>query len=236
MSDQTTIDRYIMGQMSPSEREDFERLLSEDTELREQVELESLMADGILAANLREQMQSLSTESKDENSGGRIVSLNRFRWVGVAASIALLAVIFWQTREGSSIPGFEGVYSADAGLPVAMGEVEDRQFAEAMVAYKDGEYQTAAIAFSNLCESQTIADACFYYAQTLIQNQKWSEARSQLSAINGNVETDLQQKIDWHLAYVLSQLEDETYRSILNDIARDDSHSFQSKAQEVLGE
>lgn len=233
MEIQDRIDKYLLGRMTVREREEFEQQMASDKDLADQVELERTIAEGIFAANLKAEMQTFAQEKEVNRPGARILPLKNMRWLAVAASVAILAVFFWQNNSGST-QIFDDYYAADPGLPVTMGQADDKQFAEAMIAYKESEWDRAQKGFSELCLLD-VSEACFYLAQTQIQNLDYSSARKTLESIlSSTASISSKNKAEWHLAYVLYQLKDPGYSDYIQKIASSPQHPFHKRAQEIL--
>jgi hypothetical protein len=232
------IDAYLNGEMSPEEVRAFEVEMENDAALKEAVELEQTLMDGIFAANLRAELEEIAKEERSANTGGKVVRLGQWRQIAVAASVLLLVGFFfwWNIQGGEQSPAFANIYSPDPGLPVVMGEMDEGIFNEAMVSYKEGEIQKAKTAFEVLCAGAEVDKYCFYLAQTLIQEEKYASAVIHLEKVVADTNSDFRQKAQWHLAYCLYQIGDDKYTAILQDISDDANHPFHKEASELLSE
>ena len=240
MNHYENIHAYIDGELSEEEARQFEEALKSDKGLADEVDIEKTLRRGIMAAGLREQMSSFAQggEDKEKKPGARVIDFNNYRSLAIAASLAILLGFFlWQTRTspaGDSNP-FASVYYEDPGTPVKMGETEDKAFDEAMINYKNEDYEQAKEAFARLCQDSGFDKACYYEAQSLLNSGELEGARDQFSALLSRTDDlELREKSQWYLAYTLYQLDDETYKSILSDIAEDDAHRFNLEAREVM--
>ena len=232
------IDAYLNGEMNPEEVRAFEAEVERDAALREAVELERTLMDGIFAANLRAELQDIAQEESSANSSGKVIRLGQWRQIAVAASVLLLVGFFfwWNMQGGDQSPAFANAYTADPGLPVVMGEADEAIFNEAMIAYKEGENQKAQTVFEVLCTGAEIDKYCFYFAQTLIQEEKFASAIIHLDKIVGDTASDFRQKSQWHLAFCLYKIGDDRYKTILQDISETVDHPFQKEADQLIQE
>lgn len=232
------INAYISGEMTPEERSDFENQMVQNPQLKNDVEKEKLLVEGIFASGLRQEMKQLQQERGKEKPEAKVIQLGQWRQWAVAASIAaLLGVFMWQYNSNLTETSvhFADIYHADPGLPVTMGNESSNRFNEAMVSYKDGAWEDARQTFEQLCQSDEIQLACYYVAMANIQNDNFVAAEDQLQKVlNKTSDDELRQKTEWHLAYVQYKLENHRYTGLIRQIASDAAHLYHEEAMKLL--
>jgi len=234
------INAYVSGEMTSEERAIFETEMDQNEQLKQDVETEQLLVEGVIAASLRQEMKNINVHETKEQNEPKIIKLGQWRQLAVAASVAaLLGVFMWQynSSPSSSVDAFASSYQVDPGLPVTMGEQTELAFNEAMVAYKNDELDRAQREFDQLCKTENVDKACFFSAMVSIQKEEYQLAENQLSTLLANEPVNgLAQRAEWHLAYVQHQLDNEKYIQLLKRIANTNGHPFQKEAKKILGE
>ena len=235
MEDYNIIEAYVNNDMSREERDAFETRLETDISLQNELTVYKDMIGGIRAVGLRQQMAELKQkhEKSDDAQSGRIISFSTIRTLAVAASVALLVGFFFFNQPSESDP-FSSVFFQDPGLPTVMGS-EAGDLLTAMVIYKNGDYTEAIPKFKSLCLEVKSDEACYYLANSYLNLEDFEAAKTQfLQNMRADMDAKWLQSSQWYLSYCLYQLEDQSYKSVLQGIANNPNHKFNAEAVSVL--
>ncbi|MCK8479106.1 tetratricopeptide repeat protein [Psychroserpens algicola] len=138
-----TIERYYNDTMSKQERLDFELRLDESSEFRTQVEDIKTLILGIENQSLKEQLdvfhKDIPTHSETPSASG----IFTFRKLAAAVIILLAVTGFWWFNTPQNDKLYSKYFTPDPGLPTTMSSNSNYDFYDAMVNYKQGDYQTA---------------------------------------------------------------------------------------------
>jgi hypothetical protein len=160
-----TIEAYVLGTMSDDDRARFESALALDTEMQAEVDL---MRESILAIELNgvsRVLREVASEGRSSNGEDHRNDLNWKRFLRYAAVIAVVVTgaLVWWSAPSASERLFAEYYVADPGLPVSMGSTSDPAFADAMVAYKLGDYAEARTKWGVLLQTEPVNDTLRFY-------------------------------------------------------------------------
>jgi len=160
-----TIERYLHGDMTVSETEQFEAELKVNDTLKQQLEAIRNLVAGVETAVLKEKLDvfhaELSPAHKIEPVDGR--SFGILKWSVAAVVVATLG-IFWMLNTGNSNKQlFATHFTPDPGLPTTMGTTDNYEFYDGMVNYKQGEYNTAIKKWKPLLASNQKNDTLQYF-------------------------------------------------------------------------
>jgi tetratricopeptide (TPR) repeat protein len=139
-----TIERYYNGTMAQQERLDFESRLNEDSNFRTQVDDIKTLILGIENQSLKEQLDVFHEEVPNmvsqKSSASGFFTLRR-----LAASVVILIAItgFWWFNPSQNEKLYSEYFTADPGLPTVMSSNSNFDFYDAMVNYKQGDYNIA---------------------------------------------------------------------------------------------
>ena len=113
-NDDILIDRFLRRELTEEEQKEFERRLEEEEEFRLRVEEMEEISMGIRSSVLKEKRnlllkfeeevsaeESNSSESSGKNKvlSNRRVNIRRMQWLGAAAVITLISILFWPKNE-----------------------------------------------------------------------------------------------------------------------------------------
>ena len=164
-----TIERYLNGTMDESEHNIFSERMEADPQLQQQVEDVRTMLVGIEQAVLTGKMEDFHAEIPTEEHAEKVIPLtskkrNRFAYIGIAASIIAVIGLFWIfTQKSETEQLFAEYFVADPGLPTNMGDIENFEFYDAMVDYKQGDYSEAIDKWSNQLTFKKENDTLHYF-------------------------------------------------------------------------
>lgn len=165
------IESYLMKNMAPDEKAEFERQMANDAELRNEVERQR---ENMLAVEFGAFSGSVTRVAKQYQQENPSIGPTRSKghyWAIAAGFAALLAVTIWAvTGSNRSESLMAEYYQPDLGLPVVMGVIDDPVFADAMVDYKVGEYDEAIGKWSTISQDVQNDTLSYYLASAYLAN------------------------------------------------------------------
>ncbi|MEZ4792204.1 MAG: tetratricopeptide repeat protein [Gelidibacter sp.] len=161
-----SVERYHNHTMPEDERTAFETRLDQDATFRTQVEDIKSLILGIEEQALREQLDEFHKElpiQMDRIETDSKIRFLHFRKIAVAA-IAIIALgSFWFFNRSSNERLYETYFKPDPGLPTTMSSSDNFAFFDAMVNYKQGDYQKAIAKWEVLHEKAPKNDTINYF-------------------------------------------------------------------------
>ncbi|MEM9829023.1 MAG: tetratricopeptide repeat protein [Bacteroidota bacterium] len=230
---------YIHGNLSVTEREQFEADMATDEQLREEVELHRQLIFSVETESLRQLLDQI--HEKNFESEAQVVSMPRRRSffpMAIAASVALLILAGWwifnlQTSSPESV--YAAYFTPAEGLPTTLGYSTNTDFAEGMVSYKLEEYTEALEYWQPLLEVDPTNDTLNYYVGvTFLANEQPDSAIDYLTTVVSGEQSSFRTPAQWYLALAyLKTDEQEQAKPLLEDLANRDN-SYQSQSSEIL--
>jgi len=231
------IEKYIKGDLTPEELDAFKSLLkngknfADDVNLYKDIEstLTSRANNQEEANKLKNTLENLGKDfiidpNKDEGSNSvkdtsiKVFKLQRFSKYLVAASLVLLATIFWLKNENPAYEDFANYEYVDM---VVRGNF-NKTVVKAQNAFNIKDYENALKAFNILLENDNSnAEFQLYKAICLVELDKFNEADAIYKKIR-NGKSIYKNKAIWYLA--LSKLKQKEYASckkVLKDLPND---------------
>lgn len=230
-----TIEAYVLERMPAEERARFERRLAEDTDLREEVELERENIQAVELGGLTRMLKGIAQEERTEEGAST-------RWSAILKYAAVVAAIvtgaiWWMMRPSLNEKLFADHFTPDPGLPVAMGGTNDPAFADAMVAYKLGEFAEARTKWSTLLAREPANDTLLYYiANAWLAQGEPEKAIPMFASVVGTPSSVFHDRSRWflYLAYVRNG---ELAKARALDLATDPTYGERVRAiEEALGD
>lgn len=166
------IEKYLEGTLEGAPLIQFEKRLIKDAVLAANVEEQRILSNAIKEENLSARLDGfheMLSENKEESSS-KVINLNTYLRYAVAACVAFL--IFWGgvkylNGTGSNQEQNEQLFAAhftpDPGLPTTMSASDNYEFFNAMVSYKQGEYQKAIEVWEILVKEKPRNDTLNYF-------------------------------------------------------------------------
>ena len=229
------IEAYVLGRMTDPERAAFEHRMASDPDLLAEVGIERENIQAVELGGISRILKSIAAE-------GSVHEPKTRSWSGLlkyAAMVAALtsAIIWWVSRSSVNEQLFTAHFKCDPGLPVVMGATDDPIFADAMVAYKLGDYAEARAKWAPLLAAEPTNDTLLYYiANAWLAEDHSEQAIPELETLVQAPGSAFHTRARWYLflAYVrsgeankaqaLGLTEDPVYgarvRSILQDLSR----------------
>lgn len=193
------IDRFILNEMAPDEREQFILSMKENKELKEQVAIRHLLLEATFIRNEEKARMALTNTMYASNR-------KRIRWIAAACIILLLGIGAWfgnqplyTSQELCSIYYSTPVLERARGGN-ALTEVNAIMNAQLTEWYEQGKYEEIVEWYSRNRKEETIGMlpdcTSLFIAIALFTQEKAEDAISVLSDIKG---TDYQEETEWLL-------------------------------------
>jgi hypothetical protein len=164
-----TIEQYLRGQLSDSQKEDFERRLNEDAKLREEMEAFRIARE-VIEEGIASQLRS-DFKVWDSEKPARIISLRRVLAVAASVAILIVAIGFWQVQQNYSNEALAANFYDDTNSTTRAIEGDESVLNEALSAYQDTDYAKAITLLNNIPDTNTYyLDAQFLLAQSAISH------------------------------------------------------------------
>jgi tetratricopeptide (TPR) repeat protein len=237
-----SVEQYLSGEMSPTEREMFEREVASNPSLAEELKLSrvidsALKHDDIL--DLRKKLLSVYKENRKVQPEVPVVHLNFRKFWYAAASFILLAAI------GSTlyftIPGgktnkslFNQYYSSDNLVNIT--RASDANIVEAVIKFQEKDYTLAARLFRNLLELDNNNIAYwFYYGISSIETESYDQAIQAFNHIIADDQNLYVEHSKWYLGLTyLKNNQIDLAKRQFSVIANDPDNSHNKEAQKLL--
>lgn len=161
-------------------------------------------------------------------------------WMKVAAviipiiGVSTLFYLYQQPAELDDL--YAEYYIQEKGLPNLMSSSPDKQFDEAMSAFKDEAYEEAQTEFRALLNQNHENDTLRYYtACSNLELKNYQEAIEDFNKVKGT--SVFREKSEFRLALCFLQLNELGHsKKILEKISNSDNHEFKDVAIEMLKE
>lgn len=207
MSLEQKIDRYLSGQMSIIESNQFKEDMANDTALQEEVQLQQL---ALISLQMQGEARIKSMLQKHESQKASIFSLPRL-WVLIAVIIGCLIWFYYSQKP--EVPNEDFImaqYFKPYKSPIVLrGREQQSEWTRGAQAYASSNYEMATRAFSSI-ESDTVAPLYlvkFYWAISLMASEtKDSSKAIQILSEVAQGQHDYVQQARWYLA--LASLQD----------------------------
>ena len=237
------IDQYHAGELSPGDRQNFERELGSNDELRQAEELYRLSLSALdygVEESLRKDLKKWEKEGNQATSGGRIITLRRSIFVLSAAAAVLLLVFFARPFLMPAPSGdelFASYYKADNALITRGSSVPQNALTAAKKALAEESYADAIEDFARIPEGDALyVEAQYYLGHALVGLKNYSAAKKAFAIAADSNESKFKEKGEWN--YILASLKlgpmDAAVESKLKTIAQDEDSSFAKDAREIL--
>lgn len=203
MQKEEFIQDYIANRLSDEDKTRFEELLKTDLEFRELYETHKEMAAAFQLSKSKEikaRLQALDHEETPVKTKSFFQS--KFRSIAVAA-VLVLGMFFMVNLLNSNGDLYETYFEIcpNTYLPVTRGSTQnDIQF-EAFKAYESGDFKTAETTFKKILETEKNTTIEFYYAMSLLNQDKFDLALAQLNAVQ-DIRFDYQVEVLWYAALI----------------------------------
>lgn len=238
------IEPYLDETLSQAEIVEFEQQLSVDATLQRAVAEEKATRATLFAMMNEGFRQRALEEDKNAKQEAKIVAMqprnNWYRWAIAATTIGILLMAVFYLNQNKSIDyvALTEKYTYDYPTPKVQADNGTKQVTDAFyTAIKNKEFDTALKTYEQLpIDMQNNEDLLFYKAFCFLKTKQFQVAKStfQAAAIaNPNPNPSLKEPIEWYI--LMAKLgEKQDIRAELEAIAKDNNHSYQAKAKELL--
>ncbi|MEO6347347.1 MAG: tetratricopeptide repeat protein [Aquaticitalea sp.] len=141
-----TIERFYNGSMPTEERKVIEARLQQDAKFKTRVEDVKILLFGIEEQALKERLdefhKELPIKKETKKSDSKVRHFN-FRNIAAAIVIVMVSATFWLINNPSNERLYDSYFKPDPGLPTTMSSSDNFAFFDAMVNYKQGDYEKA---------------------------------------------------------------------------------------------
>lgn len=190
------IDRYVSDDMPEQEAVDFRREMEANPSLREEVAIQQKLMAAI-------ELDSFFKSKEIQQGRSRSIPLWKY---GIAASLALIAVVLVWLSLGRGIGEEEDLFSAyyypDPGLPVPMSSTDSYEFDDGMVSYKEEAYAEAEAVWTELRRLGDTDTLVFYVAMAKLNQGQAAESSVLLDQIRLQPESEFYEKALWYSALI----------------------------------
>jgi tetratricopeptide (TPR) repeat protein len=202
MNTEQHIQKYIANQLSEADKQEFENKLMSDPDFKLAYEehQDIVMAYRLFEAEtLKTKFQELEEkEYKQENAK---FSMSKLWYVAVAS--VLIIGFFYTTKQSNSAGDlYNSNFSVypNTYLPVTRGN-NDNTSLQAFVAYENKDFEVAEKAFESILEKNENPNIRFYYALSLLNQDKFNLALAQLNQLDVD-SSDYKPEILWYSSLI----------------------------------
>lgn len=200
------IESYLLGQMSETEKVEFESELQNNQLLKEQLELEQAIVTQIQDRAFVEQQ---ITSAKKEMQKGKTIRLTLYSVVSIAAMLVLVFFVrgFWQGQQYDQLYASNFVTYPNDYLIINgsyRGDVEfDSLQVMAITAYEAKDFPTAINMFTRVLTTTDNPEIRFYLAISQLEVNQTNQALTNLQTLyNQPNEYRYFEQTRWYLALV----------------------------------
>ncbi|WP_298512556.1 hypothetical protein [uncultured Kordia sp.] len=209
MNTEEFIQDYIANRLSDEDKARAEELLQTDTEFRELYESHLELTAAFKISNdkaLKKRLQELDANTTTVST--KKLNTGIIRRIAIAAIFIIGAffAINQFTAEGDVFDTYFEV-CPNTYLPVTRGTATQDVQSEAFKVYESGDYQKAAKAFKDLLATKNNLNIRFYYAMSLLNQEKYDLALNELNSLAQH-NFDYQVETFWYAALIHIKKED----------------------------
>jgi len=226
-----SIEAYVMGRLSPADRERFELDMATDPALRKEVELQRDNTLAIELGGMDRLLKQVRSEQRDA-PGTRDNGWTSYLKYAAAIALLIAGALWWMNKPTTNERLFAEHFVADPGLPVPMSSTDDAAFHDAMVAYKLGDHAEARGKWSALLNTKPDNDTLRYYiAQAAIAEGDADSAIPLLEQVVADASSVFSSKARWALFLAHLKRGD---RAAMQALHLDDDAVYGDRARAIL--
>lgn len=230
---QERFDQFLNGTLSEEAKKDFEESLANDPAFLKAFETHRRQVRGVQELAFRELVDQVNAERIKNKAGRGIIIPNVLRFA--AAILLLLGTAWWFLPNKKADLTQELVYKLDPGLPTTLGLGTDKQFAEAMIKYKQGDYPVAKADWEQMLANQPENDTLIYYLGQI----ELAQERPQIAILRFNEVLQKDQSIfqtaaRYYLAISYYEQGDQSLGIKLLKALAEKESNYQSRAVDLL--
>ena len=201
------IDAYLDGNLPPADRKQFEEALSSNEALEAELKQNILLREGLQAVHqeaLRSKIRQWRSESAKEETP--VISINRSRWIAVAASVLILLALstfLWMPGRYADPVLAMNAYQDDESI-TSLERNTDAQdpLSTAAEAYSAKDFNRAAELFATFPDDNM---ALYGKAHSHYQLGDYNQAIQDFNQLLGKNDLDYNDRAKWYL--LLSHLQ-----------------------------
>ncbi len=223
------IEAYLNNQLSKEDLAEFEHRLSNESHFAAKVEDVKITLAGIETQALKEQLNVFHNEI----SKTKVRTLN-WKPLAIAAAFIIAAGSFWFLNGNSNDRLYAKYFTPDPGLPTAMSNTDNYAFYEAMVDYKQGNYDIALNKWKTIQTKKPNNDTLNYFMGVAhLANKNQDSAIPFLEKSSKNPEFILSQDAYYYLGLAyLKEGQIENAKMSLRKSDNENSRALLSKLQD----
>jgi tetratricopeptide (TPR) repeat protein len=232
------MERYYDGHLSEEEKASFEQRLYHDELFSEEYELFIKVRQGLESAGEEELRAKLNAADAElpapfiEHKSN--TKITKFFLIAASFAVLIISAYFLFVSDNFSYKHFE---ERETGLPVLMNSEINNSLDQAMIYYKQKEYEDSYRILNNILEENPSNDTLLYFnGVVLYELENYSEATSYYKEII-DTESAYREKAEYRLALAYLRLDKKNdAKSILRKITSEPTHLYNDKAWELLKE
>ncbi len=174
------LERYIQGNLTPGEQQEFDKLLQDDSGFAGEVKFHTNLKRVIEAeedGKTRKMVASFESEAGEQARSKRLIPT---KWLAAAALVVIAGLGLLLFNNPSQSPGklFDDYFDPypNEVVPIVRGAGQDNPRVSAFAAYQNEEYQNAVLLFEHLKTQDPDPVYLFYQANALLQLHRADEA------------------------------------------------------------
>ncbi len=235
---------YLNGAMEPGKAATLKREAELNQALANEVDEQRKLSRLVQVSALKKKLNAIHDEFAADNIPVIPISQKtgkKYFWPLLAAAAAItgimLFLVLFKSGNSYNTKLFNKYFNDDTGAPSLMGN-SATPFDQAMVYYKDGDYEKAAGNFNRLLSNDPNNDTLKYYdALSLIRLNENGKALSLLNSVKVPAGSDLSVKAEWYTALLFVKRGDiEKAKTILTTVAGLSSPVYSNKAAALIKE
>ena len=234
--DPERIQLYLSGKMPKADQLAFETEIDDNPKLRDAVQEAALAKWTVHAYANKAEMKALNELYEDNAQKAKVINLMHYRWMAVAAAVALLLVAYFIFKP-APVKNMEQVIAAYYEVPASpdiMAIDTEEALRKADKAFNDQDWLAAIDAYGQIHEdsisSFQLSRIAFFKGISHMELSNWEEAENSLSAAEQHPEQS-----QWYLALLsLKRGDQDKAGERLEEIRSNTDHYYAGKAASLL--
>jgi len=199
---------YFANNLSNEEEQLFNELLDSDKDFKTQFDFEKDLKHVIRNKENKDLKSKLIGFEKEVEKETPLTSAKKsYRFLAIAASIAMLIGLAWMGYKDGSSSYYEDLYAANfqeypnTAFTITRSDTNESLEREAFVAYESKNYEQAVKKFQEITPENKKPYIDFYLAQSFINLEKNEKAKNLLKTVIDNKDA-LVAESHWYLALI----------------------------------
>lgn len=216
MDREVLLTNYFSNRLNQDEEKLFNELLESDADFKAQFDFEQNLKRAIKDKENQDLKAKLVSFEKDiVIEAPKSSSKKSYRYLAIAASIALLIGLAWMGYVDGSSSKYEDLYAANfqeypnTVYTITRSGSDESLERDAFVAYESGKYDAAIENFSQIPSEEQQSYIDFYFAQSYLNVGKNDRAKEYFKKIITNADTFVAES-HWYLAMIALKEKDKT--------------------------